>query len=432
MAIELYKVTNSMMYTPFIDGRVHKELFYFLEYRYRQPEKIHINLKRITEGSGTLRIIAYRLKFFLDLLDENNKKLENVTYEYVKQSLDKCQVENEWENDYYNQTYTYLRHFFEFLPKIGVVTSVVFPAQRVQNIAANSDGDFLSHVRNSKTKAIVVDPNHKRTVFSDNFKGKVLSMEQFHTLYKVLKEIDPVYATIALVKMQTCLRIENLCQIPLNHSQLNPNWMQYPQFKRSRIDTLEFNFIGKGRKRHCIHFFPVTIERIYKDYTEKYFDDRLKLFHDKYMKRKNASMKEGICVLPDDILWLDKNGNPVKPSMVQAIFRKASELVGFRVWPHMMRHTGATHLLWNYCQILEIEPNEIIAGDFMDFLQYTLGHVSLKTTKVYIRTIIKKKAMLTVPFCLPAAGNDTLKHLPLGVREVAKIIDFFEVSNEYS
>lgn len=430
MDIELHKVSSSNMYIPFIDGALFKELFLFLEYRVYEPDIIASNLRRIQDGSLSLRTIAYRLKFFLDIIiNEEKLALEEVTYDDIKNILIECSQTFEWKPAYFNTTWTYVRQFFEFLPKAGFVTSAVYPRMVLREVTNDLDGRFLSHTEKS-TKTIVIDIDHQRETCKKDFKGKVLSMEQFHELYDALNEIDEVYAIMALVMMQTCLRIENLCQIPLNYSKLNPYWMQYPEFSRTGQSSQEFTFIGKGRKQNTIHIFSVTLERIYEDYIDKCFDERKKLFQEKYMKRKNASLKEGICLLPTDVLWIDKNGNPVKPSMLQDAFRHASKKIGFNVWPHKMRHTGATHALWNFCQIHGIEPNSRLAGDFKEFLQYIMGHVSIETTKIYINTILKRRAMFTAPFAVPEGGEDVLKHLPLSVRETAKMIEFFEATKK--
>ncbi len=425
MDIELHEVSCTNMYIPFIDGVLFKELFLFLEYRVYQPELIGSNLRSLQDGSGSLRIIAYRLKFFLDIVLNEGIELQYITYKEIKNILIECSETLEWKPSYFNTTWTYVRQFFEFLPKAGFMTAAVYPRMVLLEVANDMDGRFLSHTEKN-TKTVAVDVDHQRETCKKDYKDKVLSMDKFHELYDALNDIDEVYATMALVQMQTCLRIENLCQIPLNCSKLNPHWMQYPELSRNGNISQEFTFIGKGRKQYTIHIFSVTIKRIYYDYIDKVYDKRKKLFQEKYMKRKNASLREGICLLPPDVLWIDKNGNPVKPSMLQNAFRQASRKIGSHVCPHKMRHTGATHSLWNFCQIHEIEPTTRLAGEFKEFLQYIMGHVSIETTKIYINTILKQRAMFTAPFAIPEGSDDIVKHLPLSVRETAKMIEFYE------
>lgn len=123
------------------------------------------------------------------------------------------------------------------------------------------------------------------------------------------------------------------------------------------------------------------------------------------MKRANATLEFGNIrdkakrACPEDILWLTQTGAPVKPYMIEEAFRET----GLNVHPHMLRHTGATHMLWNYCQLHKIEPDVRLAVMFQEILQEQLGHADLETTRMYIRTIIKLKGRKTMPFIIP--GN---------------------------
>jgi len=121
------------------------------------------------------------------------------------------------------------------------------------------------------------------------------------------------------------------------------------------------------------------------------------------MNRANATLEFGNIrdktkrTCPEDILWLTQTGAPVKPYMIEEAFRET----GLNVNPHMLRHTGATHMLWNYCLLHEIEPDVRLATMFQEVLQEQLGHADLETTRKYIRTIMKLKGRKTMPFVIP-------------------------------
>lgn len=75
-----------------------------------------------------------------------------------------------------------------------------------------------------------------------------------------------------------------------------------------------------------------------------------------------------------DHVWLiptgGKRGQPLTPPGVRAIFRSLSKRIGAKAYPHLMRHSFATHAVRN--------------GARMDALQRVLGHASLATTGLYL------------------------------------------------
>lgn len=81
----------------------------------------------------------------------------------------------------------------------------------------------------------------------------------------------------------------------------------------------------------------------------------------------------------DDSLFINKRGNPLQPRVVQALFQRLKEALGFpddkKMTPHVFRHTGATMLRRNGMDISE--------------LQDLLGHASPNTTRIYAKNDIE-------------------------------------------
>lgn len=98
--------------------------------------------------------------------------------------------------------------------------------------------------------------------------------------------------------------------------------------------------------------------------------------------------------------------------MIEDAFRET----GLNVHPHMLRHTGATHMLWNYCLLHEIEPDVRLATMFQEILQEQLGHADFETTRMYIRTITKLKGRKTMPFVIPKDKEAIDKELAKTIR----------------
>lgn len=418
MEIELYKDSESEMLIPYVDGTLHREMFEFLVYRYHWPKRINANMKAVNGSS--LRNIAYDVKQLLESLSANDLSLSEVHYDQLQKLLDAQQRAYGWNNGTYNTKYLRCREFFDFLSVRSFSHNMIFPARGEVRRKIGA-GEFYSDDADGIAVRFSRDDGKKRTTSFDNYDGSVISMQTYGVLYQKLGEIDPVYSTMAQTMMQTCLRISNACQIPLSSNKLNPKWLLWPEFQALGLEFLRFNHIGKGRKPSWCYVWPVTLKAIYTDYVEPYFKARKHLYIEKYCRRKNASLRQGPVSLPENILWLTEKGTPVKPYMVEEAFRNT----GLGIRPHDLRHTGATHLLWNYCRLKGIDPDERMAGQFQSFLQFQLGHVSIETTRYYIRTIVRKRAQIAVPFALPGNHDELDAQLPIGAVEEMKMLEFF-------
>lgn len=111
---------------------------------------------------------------------------------------------------------------------------------------------------------------------------------------------------------------------------------------------------GKGRKERLV---PVT-------------QTALQALKDYLACRKNPQ--------PQEALFLNKNGTPLTGDGLAYIFKNtaiASHLAR-RVTPHSLRHSFATHLLGNGCDLRS--------------LQEMLGHKSISTTQVYTHVSLEQ------------------------------------------
>jgi len=72
-------------------------------------------------------------------------------------------------------------------------------------------------------------------------------------------------------------------------------------------------------------------------------------------------------------LFLTPRGRRLQPWHMQRLLAGASRSLGFRVHPHLLRHSIAVHLLRQGADVRHI--------------QQFLGHASLETTKVYLRLV---------------------------------------------
>lgn len=111
---------------------------------------------------------------------------------------------------------------------------------------------------------------------------------------------------------------------------------------------------GKGAKERLV---PVTDEAL----------NALKIY---LAQRKNPQ--------PDDALFLNKNGKPLSGDGLAYIFKNTAirSHLARKVTPHSLRHSFATHLLNNGCDLRS--------------LQEMLGHKSLAATQVYTHVSLEK------------------------------------------
>lgn len=415
------------------DYHLHTHLYGFLVTRYYFPREIRPNMTPVKGGS--LRQIAYDLKAFLEALAHNGIEYTEADFSDHIEKIVEAQLGTANPTTY-NSRVTRIRDFYEYLQKQGIRVKARFPARTVQRRPLNQKDNFLSHTAHGHTTTYEKDDGHKTIILKTDYQDEVISIDHYGELYRALNDIDPVYAVLAQVMMQTFLRVSDVCEMPLHINRYNRYLPLWPEFERQNRDSLRYTLLTKGRKRIEIDIFGQTLQAIYEDYIGPYYQERKELFDSSYMKRANATLEFGnICdksrrTCPEDILWLTQTGAPVKPYMIDAAFRQT----GLAVNPHMLRHTGPTHTLWNYCQIHKIKPDVRLATMFQEILQEQLGHADLETTRMYIRTIMKLKGRKTMPFIIPGNKKEIDERMAKTIRTdiAGQMARFFEYRGENS
>ncbi len=206
------------------DYHLHTHLFGFLVTRYYYPRDIRPNMTPVTGGS--LRQIAYDLKAVLEALASNGIEYTEADYTEHIEKIVEAQLGNSNPTTY-NARITRVRDFYDYLQKQGIRVKARFPARTVQRRFRNEDDNFLSHTAHGHSSTYEKDDGHKRTTEKTDYRDQVISIDKYGKLYRALKEIDPVYAVLAQVMMQTFLRIADVCELPLHENNYNyylPLW----------------------------------------------------------------------------------------------------------------------------------------------------------------------------------------------------------------
>ncbi|EIW7863741.1 site-specific integrase [Vibrio parahaemolyticus] len=84
-------------------------------------------------------------------------------------------------------------------------------------------------------------------------------------------------------------------------------------------------------------FATETMELIHDIYIRQYYEERCNKY--KFTHGKEPS---------NSLLWMNKNGKPIKYHDIQNAFKRASEAIGIKVTSHYLRHTFATYVVLNW------------------------------------------------------------------------------------
>lgn len=416
-----YLNDNPVPVPYYVGGKIYVELLRFLTRRYYHPKQIDESKKKpraktITDLAINIRYLHHAITFDIELEDEEGElipagtlKIEELNSFYMKQIL--TEMHDEWEIKGQSLV-VYLNawsEFYKFLTAEGISHEMLFEGKIEQNHSKNQDDDPLSHTHGrSTTYTVETDPLIERSwlEYSDDYRGSVISMNQYYELYEALYNDDPVYAVMAGTLMQTFLRIGAAVQMPLIPNKENPLWMRFVEFSDSD-DYQSLKYTKKGGDKAKCYVHKETMRLIHEEYLLPFRGEREELFINNYATSKHA-LKKGITE-DDKFLWLNEHGTPVTPKDLQRAFKRASKKLGFKVTPHFMRHTGATQLLYYWAKAKGTEICEHHKLAIHAFLKDQLGHSKMETTLYYIRTIESMKSIAEWASFLPNAIPATKK-----------------------
>jgi len=198
-----------------------------------------------------------------------------------------------------------------------------------------------------------IDKNPMSTIKSPKVKleeslPKFLTVSDIEIIFNKLKDRSIFnsrksqrYYLIVRLLYSTMARVSELCSIKIKNVDFDKGYIRLR---------------GKGNKERIVPVDQKTIE-ILKDY----LSDRM--FYNS-----------------EDYLLVNTRNNRLNPRVVQADIKRIKEKCGFPnskiITPHVLRHTGATHLRRSGMDISE--------------LQDILGHSSPNTTRIYAKNDISR------------------------------------------
>ena len=319
-------------------------------------------------STGSLRQYAYHLKYLFDIVLRSEPKRDwtELTIHDLISIRDRMdRGENSIDRGLINLRTAIWADFFFWCRNNGIDHDVHIKTLEVPSYWY-ADDDFLAHV--PKESRIVrtelwLPPIDRSRVY------RVLSRDTWKKLAEALREIDPVYEAVAVVMINTGLRINGALQLK------KTSFLPYPELD-PEIE-LDFDYVPKGQMDSGFTYkcvFPI---------------DTWGWLHEKYMpvRRRRAKLHRKRYGSYTHAMFLKETGEVVKDFDVWKAFRKASEHLGKRIVPHMLRHTFATWTVMVWAEEEGVRPTtESFYKHIHDMLAEQLGHKRISTTKKYCRT----------------------------------------------
>lgn len=275
------------------------------------------------------------------------------------------------------QRLLYVCAFYEFAQRQAWISKLPFDHE-IRRIDRSQS--FLAHVDASGGAVVVrnVMPRHIKTL------PKFLTKEGVQALLAVATNVH--HRTMIRLALGTGLRREELATFPLSYV-MNP----YRAGARTRNVKVRLDphdgsgMKTKGSKPRDIYMPRGLMEDLHH-YAKHYRGER----------GHGAAHKA---------LFLNQSGEPYAADGkgLERIVRNLGQKADLPAWPHLLRHTYATHTLMALQR--QGDRNRV---EPLVFLQRQLGHASIQTTMIYLHLVneVADEAVLTY--------DDELNELPVG------------------
>lgn len=288
----------------------------------------------------------------LDWRDVDRGEAKSIVAAY----RDYCLVQCELARSTTRQRLHYVCKFYEYAQTQRWVIRLPFSYE--ERTVTHKTG-FLIHVDASGGKTMANDlmPRAHRTL------PKFLSMDEIRALLKAAE--NPHHRIMIRLGLQSGLRREEIATFPLAYIFDPDNTGRRERNIRIRLDPHDgHGILTKGSKARDIYVSRRFLSDLYR-YAVQARGERSSL--------SPATYKP---------LFLNQFGEPFSNDGkgIERIVRNIGKKVGIKVYPHMLRHTYATHTL------VTLQRNR---GDVepLIFVQRQLGHSSIQTTMVYLHLI---------------------------------------------
>lgn len=268
-------------------------------------------------------------KFIRYLKEQKNySKYTIINYEedlyFLKTYLEKEDI------SYLDVDYSVIRLYFNYLDSFNYSKNTI--AKKITS--ARSFYKYLARNNKIKTNPFSLCSLPKK----DNLLPKFLYYNELEEMFSSCDTSNLGIRNRCILELlyATGMRVGELVNIKLNDIDLKEKYIK---------------ILGKGNKERIVYFGDYA-----KEYLEKYIYE----VRDNLLKNKKS-----------DYLFINNSGTNLSSRGVELIIKNIIKETSIKsnITPHVLRHTFATHLLNEGCDILSV--------------QELLGHESLRATQVY-------------------------------------------------
>ena len=349
-------------------------------------------------GKSSHSILAFQIIELYRHLDEIGLKWDEATEEDIKNIRNAmlCWNRNDYE-DYETFPYKPIRNdsmnhklntwfkFYKYMDKLRIKNMMVLTTKRKKKFIKKGMLDHLNKRYDNNASEYVdvwvlkVKPSPQKLAYH------ALSRTEFAKLRQHLKVIDVVYEMLAVLMVETGLRIDAAMKVPVGDLK---GVFRLLSNGKNINDVVKRSYIPKGFDECYKYDLPLrTMQEINDTYLMRELNEREYLY-EKRCERLRISINK-------NVLWITRKGKEVKKHDVWSAFGKVSEIMGRKldsITPHWLRHTFATWTIIDIAYLREIplentgttpHPLLILA------LQQKLGHSDAMTTMKYITTALK-------------------------------------------
>lgn len=314
--------------------------------------KIGSDLSWPNTGRALYDYFSFLQAHQLDWRDVDRGEAKSLLAAYRDYCLKTCELGSNTTR----QRMTYICKFYEFALDKGWVKRLPFSHEERTVPRQNS---FLEHIDASGGKVLVNDvmPRHHKQL------PKFLSMAEAKSLLTAAE--NPHHRIMIQLALRTGLRRNELATFPEAYIFDPDKAGRIERNLRVKLDPCDGTGMEtKGSKERYIWVSRKFMSELYR-YRSKVRGERASL-------GKNQKA-----------LLLNRLGEPYSSDgkSLNRIINQTGKQAGFEVHTHMLRHTYATHTLFN----LQRNPQNGI--DPLTYLQRQLGHSSIQTTMIYLHLV---------------------------------------------
>lgn len=229
---------------------------------------------------------------------------------------------------------------------------------------------------------IRIDSKNIEVLDKERRQRKAVSLITHSEIVELIQSYnDPVYGTLFKLSLGTAMRPMDLCKFPYIGNGGNKHIMPYSIMSKGSDKTVDFDVIqSKGKKDRTIKINVSDLKMVEDEYIRPHYADRVAKFEQRFGKR-----------CPPSLLFLNKNGAPITPSMISSRTYDAKKIgmqscPGFRdsIKFYDARHWWPTMFLINFFkERLLSEAADVLYLAAAQVLLNQMGHDELSTTFKY-------------------------------------------------